>query len=164
MSARVYFIQQIQNKELPLYFSLADCLCNPSSTEAMSSALIEAMACGTPVITSTVAALGVDIKDGEDGIVIPEYNDPAKIANVIREVCKNPGLKDRISSEALKKAKEYDKSKIDRKEVDYYRKILRMKEMGRFKRNIFFKIHMVIRRSIYRALKRIKAIRINVDG
>ena len=119
---RVHFIQNVKNEELPVYFSFADCLCNPSSTEAMSSALVEAMACGTVVVTSTMAARGVGMIDGKDALVFAEYNDPVKISEKIRAVCENDELRNKLKNGARKSVKKYDKRTIDLIEVEYYKK------------------------------------------
>jgi glycosyltransferase involved in cell wall biosynthesis len=158
VAERVYLIQQVENERLPLYFSFVDCVCNPSSTEAMSSALIEAMACGAAIVTSDVAAKGVAMRDGKDGLVLTEYNDPANIAEGVRAICENPELKEKLKAAALKSAERYDKDKIDRLEREYYRRILLMRENGELKKSntgIFF--HMFRRRIMKTFYDRIRA-------
>ena len=48
----------------------ADAFALPSSSEGMSLALLEAMACGLPVLVSDVAANREVVADGVDGLVV----------------------------------------------------------------------------------------------
>lgn len=59
------------------------------ANELFGLALVEAMACGTPVIASRAASLPEIVADGDTGLLVPP-NDPAAIAAAVREIGADP--------------------------------------------------------------------------
>ena len=62
--------------------ALADCFVLPSHYEGLSTAMLEAMAAGVPVVATAVSGAPEVITDGETGLLIP-LADPVAIANAI---------------------------------------------------------------------------------
>jgi len=85
----------------------------PSKSEGLPSVLLEAIACGTLVLTTTVGGLADFITDGENGFVL-ENTSPIHIANRILKVLDTQAyLLDRISLNAYQFLRQrYDKAKI----------------------------------------------------
>jgi glycosyltransferase involved in cell wall biosynthesis len=74
----------IPHDELPNYLNELKLLVLPSYTEGLPNSMLEAMACGTPVLATPVGAIPDVIRDGETGFIM-ENNSPECIAeNVIR--------------------------------------------------------------------------------
>ena len=74
----------IPHDELPEYLNELKLLVLPSYTEGLPNIMLEAMACGTPVLATPVGGIPDIIKDGETGFLM-ENNSPEGIAeNVIR--------------------------------------------------------------------------------
>jgi glycosyltransferase involved in cell wall biosynthesis len=67
----VYFAGLIKNEELPSYFSAADIYISSSLSDGTSLSLLEAMACGLPVIVPDVSSYFEWINNNENGFVIP---------------------------------------------------------------------------------------------
>jgi glycosyltransferase involved in cell wall biosynthesis len=70
-------------------YNAADVLLAPSLYEGFGLTIVEAMACGTPVITSNVSSLPEVV--GDAGIMI-DPNCPQAIADAVIELYKNPVL------------------------------------------------------------------------
>ncbi|MCS6814454.1 MAG: glycosyltransferase family 4 protein, partial [Cyanobacteria bacterium] len=68
---RVHYLPSVPHASLQQYYSQASVLVLPSLVEGMSLVLLEAMACGIPLITTPNAA-GLDlITDGVEGFIVP---------------------------------------------------------------------------------------------
>ena len=68
----------VPEKLLPLYYNAADYFVIPSSSgEGLPMVLLEAMACGLPVIATTVGGTPEIIKDMVNGVLVPPRNQEA---------------------------------------------------------------------------------------
>ena len=101
--ARIIFTGQVNYAEVPRYLRASDCFVFPSKREGLSKAVIEAMACGLPVICTSIPGVTEDmIDDGEDGIILADRN-PADLAQAILRVKENETLRKKLSSNAIDK-------------------------------------------------------------
>jgi glycosyltransferase involved in cell wall biosynthesis len=79
----------VQPNPFPWYRA-ADLFCLPSRTEGLPNVLIEALACGTPVIAADCPSGPREIlADGRYGRLVP-IRDPASLATAIAEHLANP--------------------------------------------------------------------------
>jgi len=79
-------------------YNAADVLLAPSLYEGFGLTIVEAMACGTPVITSNVSSLPEVV--GDAGIMI-DPNCPQAIADAVIELYKNPTLYKKLIEKGL---------------------------------------------------------------
>src|SRR5688572_694373 len=84
---------------LPTHYSLIDAFVHPSLRDGMPNAVLEAMACGKPVITTPVGGMLDVVKDGENGIFVP-VNDADALAKAISDVLNNGELRHRLGNAA----------------------------------------------------------------
>ena len=80
---------------------------NPSVKEGWGLTVIEANACGTPVIAANSPGLKDSVKDGETGILYP-YGNISKLAEIIIDVLRNKDLREKLSRNAIEWAKAFD--------------------------------------------------------
>ena len=88
---RVRFIDWIPHEQLPKHLNQLKLLVLPSFSEGLPNIILEAMACGTPVLATAVDAIPDVIRDGETGFVL-EDNSPECIARNIIRVLDYPKL------------------------------------------------------------------------
>ena len=69
---RVDFIPDISQDKLRTYYGAADALILASSREGWPNVLLESIACGTPVIATSVGGIPEVIKSREAGILLPD--------------------------------------------------------------------------------------------
>ena len=64
----IHFLGRIENNQLATYYSLADAVALPSIMrgEAFGSVLLEALACGTPIVASAIPGVKDVLKSNED--------------------------------------------------------------------------------------------------
>jgi glycosyltransferase involved in cell wall biosynthesis len=86
---RVHLIGPVPHTRLPLYYSAADVMVLASSREGWANVLLEAMACGTPVVATPAWGSREAVAAPEAGVVIEEAT-PAAVAAGVRQVLDNP--------------------------------------------------------------------------
>lgn len=98
------------HKIIPELLSAADVFVLPTLAEGCSNAIIEAMACGLPIISSD-RAFNDDILDETCSIRV-DPNNVKQIADAIELIITDHGLRDKLSKGALAKAEDL---KIDKR-------------------------------------------------
>lgn len=81
---RVDFPGWICHDDLPRYLNQLRLLVLPSYTEGLPNIALEAMACGTPVLTTPVGAITDIILDGKTGFIMEDNTPECIAANVLR--------------------------------------------------------------------------------
>ena len=81
----------ISHDDLPGFLNRLRLLVLPSYTEGLPNIMLEAMACGTPVLATPVGAIPDIIKDGETGFIM-ENNSPKCIAENVERALSSPHL------------------------------------------------------------------------
>jgi glycosyltransferase involved in cell wall biosynthesis len=92
------YIDKAAWRALPLF----DIFFMPSRWEAMSVALLEAMAAEIPIVATSVGDNALVINDRESGIIVPPY-DPATMAQSLMEFIDSPDLRLRLAKAARAK-------------------------------------------------------------
>ena len=95
----IVFKGRVPHNKLPDYLSAADVFVLPTDNEGCSNAIIEAMACGLPII-STDASFNYDILDGNNSIMV-NCHDIDEISEAISEMKRNKELRLKLSEGAL---------------------------------------------------------------
>lgn len=81
----------ISHDDLPKYLNQLRLLVLPSYTEGLPNIMLEAMACGTPVLATPVGAIPDVIRDGETGFIM-EDNSPECIARNVMRALSSPDM------------------------------------------------------------------------
>jgi glycosyltransferase involved in cell wall biosynthesis len=91
LNDKVKMLGWVNHRDLPKYFNQSSLVILPSFTEGLPNILLEAMACGTPVLATKVGAIPDIIRDGENGFIM-NNNAPDNICRIVIEVLKNKEL------------------------------------------------------------------------
>ena len=84
MLDRVYFGGQVSQKELPGYYQAADLYLSASHSDGSSVSLMEALACGRPVLVSDIPGNREWVTSGCQGWLFPD-GDAARMADLIQQ-------------------------------------------------------------------------------
>jgi glycosyltransferase involved in cell wall biosynthesis len=97
----ILFPDWIDQADMPAVFSLASLYLYPSNLEAFPIPLTEAMACGTPILTSNVNGLK---EIAGDAAILMDPNDTESIANGIAQILSDSDLQETLSRKGLERA------------------------------------------------------------
>ncbi|MBF0620231.1 MAG: glycosyltransferase family 4 protein, partial [Candidatus Omnitrophica bacterium] len=145
LASRVVFTGGVSNGNLPAYYNAAAVVCQPSHTEAMSNVVLEAMACGRPLVVSAAAAKGVGISDGVEACVLADLSVPA-LVSALRSVLEDGPLCQALGSRARAAVMRYEVKDMARQEAAQYARILEMKAAGVFRRGMLFQWSVLMAR------------------
>jgi glycosyltransferase involved in cell wall biosynthesis len=97
LTAQVRVSNWIPHEDLPEVLNQLRLLIVPSYTEGLPNIVLEAMACGTPVVATAVGAIPDIIHDGKTGFIIHEHS-PSCIAQTIERAILSPEIEDIIKN------------------------------------------------------------------
>jgi glycosyltransferase involved in cell wall biosynthesis len=98
LKGKVYFTGYVPAQDLPIVYNLARVFVYPSLYEGFGFPPLEAMACGTPVITSAVSAMLDHV--GDAGVLVPPNNEDA-LVQAMHTVLSNPTLRQGLAEKGL---------------------------------------------------------------
>ena len=101
----VVFPGFVNSEDLPLFYNGADLFVYPSLYEGFGLPPIEAMACGTPVITSNVSSIPEIVGDAAIQV---NPNDTLQLAESILRVLSHEELRASLIQKGLKHSKKYN--------------------------------------------------------
>ena len=99
------FTGLLSEKDLPDFLNDLDIYVHASFGETMSTAIMQAMACGKAIIASDVDGIKNMITDGEDGLLV-EVKNENKLAEKILLLLNNDSIKKKLESNAHLKAQQ----------------------------------------------------------
>jgi len=84
----VRFVGAKPHEEIPQWLNAADVLCLPSVSEGCPNVVIEALACGTPVVATRVGGVAELVRDGELGFLVSPKDAEAMAAGLQQALTK----------------------------------------------------------------------------
>lgn len=120
LNDKIKLLGWIPHDKLTDYLNELKLLILPSYTEGLPNIMLEAMACGTPVLATPVGAIPEIIKDGETGFIM-ENNSPECIAKNVMRALKHPDMERIVESAKVLVEREYTYEAA----VERYRMILK---------------------------------------
>jgi len=119
-NAQVEIVGYVEDEALADAYRWADMLVYPSIYEGFGLPVIEAMACGTPVVTSTGGSLPEVA--GDAAFIVDPLDVPA-IANGIRRVAEDAVLAHSLRTRGLARAAEFTWEETARRHLGVYREL-----------------------------------------
>jgi glycosyltransferase involved in cell wall biosynthesis len=117
---RVKFLGYVPHEHMPLLFGNAECFVFPSLLEACGNVLIEALACGTPVLCCQRRPM-TDICG--DAAVFFDGEDPGDIADKISLVLTDRSLRDTLSRRGVARAAKFSWREAAEKVHDVFKQL-----------------------------------------
>lgn len=102
---RIEFIPMVVDRETVAdYYRAADIYLHPARAENFPLAILEAMACGVPVVASSVGGIPEQVTDGKDGF-LAEVGDAEAMSSAIIQLLSDQVLAQSFAQAAAARAK-----------------------------------------------------------
>jgi len=118
---RVHFTGYVPDKALPLWYNAATAFILPSLYEGFGMPVVEAMACGTPVIAANTSSIPEAV--GTSGLLFDPYN-AAELADRIMAVLHDPALLAKMKADGRQQATQFSWERAGQKTAVIYRQTL----------------------------------------
>jgi glycosyltransferase involved in cell wall biosynthesis len=120
VSDRVMFTGRVSHDAMPSLLRSADLLVDVAWYEPFGMAVLEAMACGTPVVASAIGGHRDTVVDGTTGVLVPP-GQPSLLARRIRRLLASPMLLEGYGIAAADRAQaRYSWDRVGRETVSVY--------------------------------------------
>lgn len=117
---RVQFTGYVADEDMPMLYSAADLYLCPSHYEGFGLPVVEAMACGTPVLSSAGGALPEVIGDAG---ALEERLDPKVWAHRIASLLQDSSMLARMRERGLHRAQQFTWEAAAERTLDVYREV-----------------------------------------
>lgn len=111
----------IPNRELPNLYRLSTLFLYPSLRESFGIPILEAMACGTPVITSNTSAMP---EVAGEGALMIDPEQPEDLAAMITKVMSSKTIREQAVAYGLKRSAQFSWKQTARQTAAIYREVL----------------------------------------
>lgn len=121
MAGRVHFIGYADDADLPALYSMAEVMPFVSLYEGFGFPVLEAMACGTPVVASNLSSIP---EVAGDAALLVEPTDVGAIADALELLLSSPTLRQALSDKGRRQAARFTWDSAARTLLKAYRKTL----------------------------------------
>ena len=105
----------------------ADIICLPSYREGLPISLLEANACGKPIVTTDSPGCKDTVEDDKNGFIVP-VKDYKKLKEALIKLIEDENLRSKFGAYSRKKAlKEFDVKLVNDKTIEIYQKLFNEK-------------------------------------
>jgi glycosyltransferase involved in cell wall biosynthesis len=120
LKGRVFFTGWADEEDKPVLYKLAKCFVFPSLYEGFGIPIVEAMAAGTPVVSSNKTSLP---EVGEDGVLLIDPENKEEFAKNINKILTDENFRADLIKKGIEQAKKFSWQKTAGKTLEIYRKL-----------------------------------------
>lgn len=120
LEEKVKWLEYVPEADLVSLYNLTTAFIYPSSYEGFGLPVLEAMSCGTPVITSNCSSLLEVV--GDSGILV-DPQDVKALTSAMLEILRNGSLQKDLASRGIKRAKQFSWRKAAAKTLEVFRRV-----------------------------------------
>ncbi len=121
---QVEFIDSIPNKDLPAFYNKAHCFITAIRQGGIGIPMIESMACGLPIIHGRPMYIDhPDLYNGKNMLLVDSTQEA--LSKALTQFKNNTKIRQQYAKEGLKTFKEIEGKKMEKKEADVYRQVLK---------------------------------------
>jgi glycosyltransferase involved in cell wall biosynthesis len=124
LTSRIDFAGRVPREETLAYYREADIFVLPSLNEGMSNAMLEALACGLPVITTRTGGAAELVREGVNGFLVKQ-GDADDLARALRTLAQDAALRKRMGAKSRLVAESMSWASVATRSVRMYRETLK---------------------------------------
>ena len=123
---KVTFSLNISHDEIAQYYQKSNIFVLPSLNEGMSNTMLEALACGLPIVATDTGGTRELVEDGENGMIVKmgEYND---LMEKIERFLLDKTLEEKMGKLSRQRALQLSWEKVAKQYVDLYEKTAKLR-------------------------------------
>jgi glycosyltransferase involved in cell wall biosynthesis len=115
-SVQLRFLPQLDSESVARCYQAADVYAHAARADTFPNTVLEALACGTPVVATAVGGIPEQIEDGRTGFLVPA-GDPEALAERLTQLLSDHDLRQRVGTCSVEAARR----RFDlRRQVDDY--------------------------------------------
>ena len=131
--ASVRFAGPVDNAAMPALYQASDIVLNPSLADNMPNSVLEALACGVPVVSTNVGGIPALLQDGVTALLVPPGDAPA-MAQAIVALLRDPARAQALAQAGLALAARHDWRTVAPLLATHYRRIRATPRPGAYTR------------------------------
>lgn len=120
----VRFLDYVPDDDLPVLYTLASVVAMPSLYEGFGIPVVEAMACGTPVVASAAGSLPEIV--GDAGLLAPP-EDVSSLADALSQAVSDEAMRERMVARGRERVRDFDWDEAARRHVAVYHAVARQR-------------------------------------
>ncbi|WP_432377844.1 glycosyltransferase [Duganella sp. P38] len=154
--AAVHFAGKTDNIAMAAHYQQADLLLNPGLADNMSNSVLEAWACGVPVVSTRVGSVPDLVQHDRNGLLVPP-GDVQAMADAMLSILTQQGTADRLATAGLAAAQRYSWERVAPLLKAQYRRIIRRPSQSAYTAlvsGLLFPLHEWLKRHNSPALRR----------
>jgi len=125
ISKNVKFLGVVKDKKLVDLYQTSDIFITASTVETEGLVILEAMACGLPVIGVNALAIPTIVKHNKNGFVAKKFNEK-QLANYTIKLLENKNLREKFGKESLKIVQKYSLDNIINELEKIYKNLIKL--------------------------------------
>ncbi len=119
LGEHIEFIGRLGSTEIVSLYQSADGLLNPTTVDNMPNSLLEALACGVPIISTDVGGVPYIVRHEHTALLVPP-GDAQQMADAIKRLFADPELRRKLVSAGLAEVRQYAWPEVRSQWLDLY--------------------------------------------
>lgn len=119
----VHFLGRLQREDVVALYRRADAMLNPTTVDNMPNSVIEALACGVPVISSDVGGVPFIVEDQETALLVP-VGDVQAMYTAMQALIDDPQLHAALATNGERSVAAYDWNSVGPQWLSVYRSVV----------------------------------------